>query len=104
MRAVLIAITLLVVSASACASRETRVRGALLNAGLSPPLASCMAERMADRLSVSQLRRLQSLSSLKRENVGELTVGEFLERARAVADPELLLVMSTVSVGCRIAT
>lgn len=103
MRAVFVAVTLLAASAAACASREARVRGALLNAGLSPPLASCMAERMVDRLSIAQLRRLQSLSSLKRENVGELTVGEFLDRARVIGDPELLTVMSTVGLGCRIA-
>ena len=34
-----------------CATPETRIRTALTEAGLSKPVASCMADRMVDRLS-----------------------------------------------------
>jgi len=43
---------------SACAIPEARLRTGLQNAGLSQAMASCMAERMVDRLSLMQLRRI----------------------------------------------
>jgi hypothetical protein len=94
----------MLVLVSACASREARVRSALLNAGLPPPAADCMAEQMADRLSISQLRRLQDIGALRGERLEELTVAEFVERARALNDPEMLGVLSVASVGCAIVT
>ncbi len=88
---------------SACATPESRVRTALLDAGLSRPVATCMAQRMIDRLSIAQLRRLSSLSSLKGQPIGELTVGEFLRHARALGDPRILGVVTTAGLGCAIA-
>jgi hypothetical protein len=38
----------------ACATPETRIRTALTDAGLSKPIAGCMADRMVDRLSLFQ--------------------------------------------------
>jgi hypothetical protein len=99
----LLAVAILVL-ASACASKETRVRGALLKAGLPPPAADCMAEQMADRLSIAQLRRLQRIGALRGERLEELTVGEFVERARALNDREMLGHLSVASVGCALVT
>jgi len=101
MRLALVALPLFALSA--CATPESRVRTALLDAGLSRPIATCMAQRMVDRLSLSQLRRLSSLSSLRGERIGDLSVGELLRRARALGDPEILTVMTTAGLGCAIA-
>ena len=46
---------------SGCGMPEARLRAGLVNAGLPPPLAACMAGRMADRLSLMQLRRIGDL-------------------------------------------
>ena len=43
---------------------EGRVRSALMDAGLSQPNAACMADRMTDRLTLGQLRKLQALQAL----------------------------------------
>lgn len=102
MRLALFAVPLFALAA--CATPESRVRTALLDAGLSQPVASCMADRMVDRLSLLQLRRLQSLSSLKGVRVGDLTVSELLRRVRALGDPEILTVVSTAGLGCAIAS
>ena len=48
---------------------ESRVKSALLDAGLSERNSSCMAERMVDRLSISQLRKLENLKPRKGEPV-----------------------------------
>src|SRR3546814_15840425 len=73
---------------AACATPETRVRNSLLKAGLSEPMAACMAGRMVDRLSLAQLRRLSSLSSIKERTMQDMTIDEFIYRIRALHDPE----------------
>ena len=56
---------LIPVALSACATPQTRVRNGLTGLGLAYPVADCMAERMVDRLSLSQLNRLSSLDAFK---------------------------------------
>jgi hypothetical protein len=79
-----------------CAMPEARLRAGLVNAGLSPPLAACMAHRMADRLSLMQLRRIGDLPQA-RESV---SAGEFLRRVRALRDPEILSVSTSSAALC----
>ena len=85
---------------TACATPETRVRNGLIQAGLSRPMASCMARRMVDRLSLTQLRQLDRLSTLRDANPRELTAEQFLHRARALGDPETLAVMTSSAGIC----
>jgi hypothetical protein len=95
----------LALSLAACAtvSPEAKVRNALLDVGLSPPMAECMAERLVDRLSLAQLRRLNSLAKLPGRDIGNMTVDEFLYRTRALQDPEIFSVVSRAGLGCAIA-
>lgn len=87
-----------------CATPEQRVRAGLIDAGLSPPLAACMADRMVERLNLLQLRRIGRLGELRDANVRELSVEQFLHRARALGDPEILAVMTTSAGICAIRT
>jgi hypothetical protein len=91
-----------ILALSACASPESRVRTGLINAGISPPIAACMAERLVDHLSISQLRRLQSVATLRGQRIGDLTVSQLLERARALNDPEIVSVVTTAAFRCAI--
>ena len=102
MRLILIAVPLLALSA--CATPESRVRSALLSAGLSKPVSTCMAQRMVDRLSLGQLQRLSSLSDLRDRRIGDLTIGEFLKKTRGLGDPEIFAVVTTAGLGCAIAS
>jgi hypothetical protein len=102
MRLVLLALPLILLSA--CATPESRVRSALLSAGLSKPVSTCMAQRMVDRLSLGQLQRLSRLSELRDSRIRDLTVGEFLKKTRALGDPEIFAVVSTAGLGCAIAS
>lgn len=59
-----VAMLALSLAVTACAPSKLaygKVRSALVDAGLSDSNASCMAERMTDRLSIGQFRRLQVL-------------------------------------------
>lgn len=92
-----------IASLSACAQAfESRVASRLTEAGLSRPMAECMAKRWVDRLSVAQLQKISALSEdLGRDRgAGRLTVARFIERVREVNDPEIFSVVSSSSVAC----
>lgn len=91
-----------VLALSACATPETRVRTALIDAGLSKPVASCMADRMVDRLSLIQLNKLSGLKKLRGQDVRKLTVEEFLKRTRSLQDPEILGVVTSSGLICAV--
>ncbi len=93
-------LSLLIVSLAACATPETRLRTGLVNAGLSQSIAACMADRMVDRLSLLQLRRLGSLASLRDKNAGDLSLNQFLHKVRALKDPEILAVTTSSAALC----
>lgn len=65
-------------------------------------MSGCMAERMVDRLSIMQLRRLQSLASLRKSHMGDMTVDRFLYKVRALDDPEIFAVTSKAALICAI--
>ncbi|HKX90188.1 MAG TPA: hypothetical protein VJM13_13330 [Sphingopyxis sp.] len=83
-----------------CATPETRLRTGLNNAGLSKAMSACMAERMVDRLSLLQLRRLSALGSLKDKRVTDLTLDQFFHKVRALKDPEILAVSTSSAAVC----
>ncbi len=89
-------------SLSACATPETRIRTALVRAGLSKPVSSCMAERMVDRLSLLQLNKLRGLDKLRDRDVQKITIDEFVKRTRSLQDPEIMGVVTSSGVICAI--
>jgi len=93
----------LVLSACTTVSPEARVRKNLIDAGLSPRMAGCMAERMTDQLSIDQLLKLRSLAHLRGRDMDEISVNEFVRRLRALQDPEIVSVVSRAGIGCAIA-
>lgn len=85
---------------ASCATPETRVRTALTNAGVSPPIAACMADRMVDRLSLGQLRKLGRLDKLKDQSVANISLKQFLQKTKALQDSEILGVVSSSGLIC----
>ena len=101
-RASLLVAVAVMLSLSACATPETRLRTGLQRAGLSQPMSACLAERMVDRLSLVQLRRLSSLEGLKGKRVQNMTMEEFLHKVRALKDPEIWGVTSSSAAICAV--
>ncbi|WP_262503807.1 MULTISPECIES: hypothetical protein [unclassified Sphingosinithalassobacter] len=79
-----------------CATPESRLRAGLVEAGLAEPTAACMAERMVDRLSLAQLRRIGDLPKARDAENRET----FLRRVRALRDPEIWSVASSSAALC----
>jgi hypothetical protein len=81
---------------ASCGMPEARLRAGLVHAGLPPPLAGCMAHRMAERLSIAQHRRIGDLPEARES----LSVSEFLHNVRALRDPEILSVSASSAALC----
>jgi uncharacterized lipoprotein YajG len=100
MKPVVLSVLALALLLAGCATPETRLRNGLQNAGLSKAMSACMAERMVDRLSLLQLRRLAALGSLKDKQVTDLTLDQFFRKVRALKDPEILAVSTSSAALC----
>ncbi|MDE0934116.1 MAG: hypothetical protein OSA47_11005 [Novosphingopyxis baekryungensis] len=87
---------------TACATPQTRVRNGLTGLGLAYPMADCMAERMVDRLSLSQLNRLSSLDAFKGRQPGDVSMNEFIRATRGLQDPEVLGVVTSSGAICAV--
>lgn len=92
----------LVLALAGCASPETRIRTALVDAGLSKPVAACMAGRMVDRLSLIQLNKLRGLGKLQDKKARQLNIEEFVKRTKALQDPEILGVVTSSAMICAV--
>lgn len=87
-------LALLVVSAHLYAG--WRVRGGLLEAGMSARVSTCMAKRMVRHLSFVQLMKLQALEGDKP------TPGAWLRAVREVDDTKVILVTTTSAALCKV--
>lgn len=79
---------------------EARVEQALLNNGLPVPMAECMAPRLVDRLTITQLRKLERFAPQEGEGSVSSSTGEALGRLRRVDDREAIETVVTVAGGC----
>lgn len=81
---------------------EARITSKLEAAGLSPPMARCMAKRWVKRLDLFQLRKIEHLSSdVSREYKDQtLTVTGFVERVDRLDDPQIVRVVTASAAVC----
>ena len=94
MRSVLLIASLLASTGCVQKIAASRVRSALVDAGLSERVSDCMAARMVDRLTISQLRRLEALKGEKR------SVFDYIAAVRRVGDPEAIEVTASSAALC----
>lgn len=89
-----------IMSLSACAGPQTRVENGLVDAGIAPARAACMAEILVDRLSLSQLKKLGDLAELKEEAGDKASFGYLLKNSKALQDPEILAAAGEALIRC----
>lgn len=83
---------------------EQEVRHRLIAAGLKPPVAACMAEKLVRKLSPEELRRLGHAAQLAEgRRIDDMTVRELVDRVAAVGDPHIVEVVTRAGIGCAIA-
>ena len=75
--------------ASGCVEQtiaQSRVKSALLHAGLSEATSQCMAHRMVDQLTIKQLRKLETLQGPKR------STADYIAGVQRIDDPQVVRV------------
>lgn len=82
---------------------EARMRTAFLEAGLPEPLAGCMAERLADRLSYRQMWRLGGLSEFRNRGVEQMSLADVVEATRGLRDREVMTITAGSAAACGLA-
>ena len=81
---------------------ENRIESSLVDAGLSPPVAACLAERMVDRLSRRQLHDIGRLAGGGRA-ARDMNLRQFLRHYRAALDPKVYSVLTRAGLRCALA-
>ena len=82
---------------------EWRVETALMEAGLSEKRATCMAERMVDRLSVTQLLKLRNgMAAREDEPESPKNLGDYIKRIRRIGDAEVVAVTVSSAGLCKL--
>jgi len=71
-----------------------QVKSAMMDAGLSEANSSCMAERMTDRLTLTQLQKLKQLKGEKRGLM------DYVSAVRRVGDTEAIKVTASSAALC----
>jgi hypothetical protein len=87
---------------TACGGAESKLRNGLISAGLSQPMAACMAKPMAQQLSINQLRKLNSLSKVGNLDPRKTSYDKMIHHVRALGDPEILRIATSAAVNCAI--
>jgi hypothetical protein len=95
-------VSVALLSLASCATPETRIKTALINAGLPKPMSACMAERMTDRLSLLKLNKLRGLQKLKDSELRKTTFEQFVKRTRSLQDPEIMSVVTSSGIICAV--
>ncbi len=94
------AVAALLLFLGGCASPERQLRTGLTDAGIPDRVAACMASDMNDRLSVSQLLKLRSLSRVGRLDPARTSIERYLHQVRALRDTEILTVTTRAAARC----
>ncbi|MBZ6379775.1 hypothetical protein B5C34_14765 [Pacificimonas flava] len=90
-----------VAALGACANtQEAKIARGLTDLGLPGGLSDCMAERMVDNLSGSQLRRVADFSEALDDDFDDITVGDVADRFGGIGDSEIVAVMGRAAAGC----
>ena len=88
---------------TACASTaERRIENSLIDAGLPRGLSSCMANRLSENLSVTQLRRVADFADGFEGRVEDMTIGEIGRKFRPLGDAALITTIGRAAAGCAI--
>lgn len=87
---------------SSCATPENRIRTSLVRAGLSEPMAGCIARNLTDRLSNAQLSRIAKLADERGIDPNRTTISELVRHLGTLGDPDILRAATAATISCSI--
>ena len=93
-------IVLFVAVALTGCSKQQKIRSGLIEAGVPPPVADCMAHEMAEHLSTDELRTLSRLEDVAKGNMGQWILVDYVDAARRIGDPKVVAVVGAAAAYC----
>ncbi len=90
----------LLLGLAACTSPARQISDSLTGYGVPPRQAACMGDRLGQRLSLAQLRRLQQIGKLDGRRLDRMSLREIADRLTDRRDPELVAEFLRAGLGC----
>jgi hypothetical protein len=81
---------------------ENRIESALVSAGVREPVATCVAERMVDQLSKSQIHDIARLKSRVHKDRPKMNILELLRRHGGELDTHTVSVLTRAGLVCSV--
>lgn len=100
MRVAVFALLALPILLTACATPSQRIATNLTSLGVPPRQSQCMGQRLGQRLSIGQLRRLDELSRVTGEKLSRMSIRQIAAKLTDEKDPGLVLEIVRAGVGC----
>ncbi len=85
---------------AACATPSQRITTALVDRGVPPPQARCMGDKLGDRLSIAQLKRLDEISKMNGGRMDRMSIPQIANALSDPRDPGLVAEVIRAGVGC----
>ena len=87
---------------AACASPAERITQTLVDRGVPQRQAKCMGDRLGDRLSLEQLKRLKTLSKVEPSRSGHFSIKRLADALDQQGDPKLVTEVMGAGLSCLI--
>ncbi len=87
---------------AACASPAQRITTELVKIGIPEPQARCVGERLADRLSHDQMKRLATLAQLNKDKIGRMSINDIARQLNQPGDRQLVSEVLRAGISCAI--
>lgn len=84
----------------ACATPSQQISTKLISLGVREPQAVCMGDRLSDRLSIGQLKRLDAISRLNSGRIDRMSIPQIANALSDARDPGLVAEVIRAGVGC----
>lgn len=85
---------------AACASPSQKITRALVAYGVPPREAQCMGDKLGQRLSYGQLRRIKELAGVDGRQLSGLTIRQIADKLTDRRDPELVAELLRAGIAC----
>ena len=92
----------LLLAIAGCATPAQQIATRLGDYGVPPVQARCMGDRLQQRLSLSQLRRLNEIGKLSSDRMGKMSISEIAGKLTDPRDPTLVAEFVRAGIGCAV--
>ena len=96
------AVLLLALFVAACATPAQRITERLVALGVPGPQARCMGQRLGDRLSRDQLRRLAEIASVSPDRLGRMNINDIVRQIDQPGDRARVAEVVRAGISCAV--